>query len=144
MTNTLIRPDSPVARASGPKEIRTSEGPGSRPSQPFPELSRFLADTWVFFAATPVDRTGEGEWGLGFGPPAAIHRSRWSLFHCVDEDHFDSRSICPYVNPPDQDLHRWSSSVVGSVTATLLLESVGSCHSFYRRYFAERPDLRGQ
>jgi hypothetical protein len=62
----------------------------------------------------------------------------------VDEDHFDSRSICPYVNPPDQDLHRWSSSVVGSVTATLLLESVGSCLSFYRQYFAERPDLRGQ
>jgi hypothetical protein len=143
VTNTLLRPDSPVARASGPTEIRTSEGPDSRPSEPIPELSGFLADTWVFFAATPADRTGEGEWGLGFGP-ADIHRSRWSLFHCVDEDHFDSRSICPYVNPPDEDLHRWISSVVGSVTATLLLDSVGSCLWFYGQYFAERPDLGWQ
>jgi hypothetical protein len=97
----------------------------------------------VFFAATPGDPTVEGQWGLGFGP-ADIHRSRWSPFHCLTEDHFDSRTLCPHTSPSNRDLHRWTSSVVGSVTATLLLESVGSCHSFYRRYFAERPDLRGR
>ncbi len=142
MTNTLLRPGPPVEWASGPTEIGTSQGPGIPPSEPFPAVSSFVADTWVFFAAAPVDPS-VGQWGLGFGP-ADIDRSQWSLFHCVAEDQFDSRSICPHVNPSNQDLHRWSSSVVGSVTATSLLESVGSCLLFYRQYFAERPDLRGR
>ncbi len=81
--------------------------------------------------------------GSGFGP-AGIELPLWSLFRCVTEDRFDYHTVYSHLNPSNQDLHRWASSAVGSVTATLLLESVGSCIAFYRQYFAERPDLRGR
>jgi hypothetical protein len=103
----------------------------------------WLADTWVFFAGDIADGTMTDRWALGFGP-TDTGVPRWALFHCVAEDRFDSRSVCPQLNPSNGDLLRWSTSVVGSATATSLVESVGSCFPFYHQYFAERPDLRGR
>lgn len=103
--------------------------------------STFAADTWVFFAQARGERAHVSEWGLGFGP-ISHDLPRWSLFHCVAEDRFDGRVVCPHLNPLNSDLLRWSSSVVGPAVSGDLLESVGSCFGFYRQYFAERPDLR--
>jgi hypothetical protein len=97
----------------------------------------------VFFADDNADGAMTDRWGLGFGP-TDTGVPRWALFHCVAEDRFDSRSVCPQLDPSNGDLLRWSTSVVGSATATSLVESVGSCLPFYRQYFAERPDLRGR
>lgn len=141
MTSTVPRADPTVPWPSDPPDFGTTERLGSPSSEWLPGVSGFVADTWVFFADPHADWTGQGHWGLGFGP-ADIHLPRWSLFHCPAEDRFDSHFLCPQLNPSDQDLHRWTSSAVGSGTATLLLESVGSCLAFYRQYFAERPDLR--
>jgi hypothetical protein len=108
-----------------------------------PGGSGFITDMWVFFAASPREWSVADRWGLGFGP-ADFESPRWSLFHCVAEDRFDFRSVCPVLDPSDRELLRWSKSVVGLGVATLLVESIGSCQHFYRQYFAERPDLRGQ
>jgi hypothetical protein len=103
--------------------------------------STFASDTWVFFAQARSQGAHVSEWGLGFGP-ISHDLPRWSLFHCVTEDRFDARVVCPHLYPSNPDLLRWSSSVVGPGVSGVLLESVGSCFRFYRRYFAERPDLR--
>jgi hypothetical protein len=105
--------------------------------------SGFITDTWVFFAASQQDWLVTNRWGLGFGP-VDIHVTRWSLLHCVGEDSFDARWVYPAVDPANAELLRWCTSIVGSATATSLLESVGSCRHFYCQYFAERPDLRGR
>ncbi len=141
MTPALLESGRLVSWPDRGPVVRPHVTPGSQPTAWLPGVSGFVADTWMFFTSPHSDWTGDGHWGLGFGP-ADIPLPRWSLFHCVAEDHFDSRSVCPQLNPSDHDLHRWASSTVGSVTATLLLESVGSCLAFYRQYFAERPDLR--
>ncbi len=141
MTPSLLETDRHVGWPERGPAARRPVTPGNQPVAWLPGVSGFVADTWIFFATPQPERTGDGRWGLGFGP-ADTHLPRWSLFHCVTEDHFDSRSICPQLNPLDQDLYRWASSTVGWVTATLLLEGVGSCVPFYRQYFAERPDLR--
>jgi len=119
------------------------EGAVGRRPAPSAAASGFVADTWVFFASPHTDWSGDGPWGLGFGP-AHSGRTRWSLFHCVSEDRFDAYSTFPRLNPSNRDLLRWSTSVVGAHTASSLLESIGSCHHFYQRYFAERPDLRNR
>jgi hypothetical protein len=141
VTTTLIA--DPPAMSSGAPPTIEGHGGQELPSARSPEASGFLTDTWVFFADPRDGWAGEDRWGLGFGP-ADTHRPRWSLFHCVTEDGFDARAICPQLNPSNRDLLRWSTSVVGPATASLLLESVGSCLDFYRQYFAERPDLRGR
>jgi len=102
----------------------------------------FVSDTWVFFAQARRERVFVSEWGLGFGP-IRQDLPRWSLFHCVAEDRFDSRVVCPHRDPSSPDLFRWSRSIVGPAVSGDLLGSVGSCFGFYRQYFAERPDLRG-
>jgi hypothetical protein len=137
---TLLTADPLLVWPSGPTDTGAFEAPGNPSSEWLPGVSGFVADTWVFFADPQVDWT-EDCWGLGFGPTDAS-LPQWSLFHCVTEDRFDARTICPHLNPSNQDLHRWGSSTVGSATATLLIQSVGSCITFYRQYFAERPDLR--
>jgi hypothetical protein len=104
--------------------------------------STFGSDTWVFFAQARSERAQVSEWGLGFGP-IRHDLARWSLFHCVAEDCFDARVVCPHLYPSNADLIQWSSSIVGPAVSGDLLESVGSCFAFYRQYFAERPDLRG-
>jgi hypothetical protein len=129
--------------ACGGQPTIGEHGGPRQPSARSPEASAFVTDTWVFFADPHAGWTGEDRWGLGFGP-TDIQRPQWSLFHCVTENRFDGRSICPELNPSHHDLLRWTTSVVGPATATLLLESVGSCLDFYRQYFAERPDLRGR
>lgn len=139
---TLLKRDSLVDSPGSRRTAGNLETPGNQPAELLPGVSGFVTDTWVFFAAPPDDWTVSDRWGLGFGP-VDIHGPRWSLFHCVDEDRFDSRSICPALNPSNRDLLRWSTSIVGPDTATLLIESVGSCREFYGQYFAERPDLRG-
>jgi len=101
----------------------------------------FASDTEVFFAKPRSQRVHVSEWGLGFGP-IRHDLPRWSLFHCAAEDRFDARVVCPHLYPSNSDLLRWSSSVVGPPVSGDLLKSVGSCFGFYRRYFAERPDLR--
>jgi hypothetical protein len=103
--------------------------------------STFASDTWVFFAQPCSQTTPNSEWGLGFGP-IGHDLPRWSLFHCVAEDRFDVRVVCPHSYPSSPDLFRWSRSVVGSAVAGDLLDTVGSCFGFYRRYLADRPDLR--
>jgi hypothetical protein len=103
--------------------------------------STFGSDTWVFFARARSERAHGSEWGLGFGP-ISHDLPRWSLFHCVAEGRFDTRVVCPHLYPSNPDLFRWSRSVVGPAVSSDLLASVGSCFGFYRRYFAERPDLR--
>jgi hypothetical protein len=103
-------------------------------------ISTFGWDTWVFFAQPRSERAHVSEWGLGFGP-IRNDVPRWSLFHCVEEGRFDDRVKCPHLYPSNPDLFRWSRSIVGSVLAGDLLDSVGSCFSFYQRSFADRPDL---
>ncbi len=142
MTSTQLETDSIVSWNDSGSTVPQDMTPGNQPLERLPGVSRFVADTCIFFDAPHSDWTGEGHWGIGFGP-AGTHAPGWSLFHCVSEDRFDWRSNCAQLNPSDQDLHRWASTIVGSDTATSLLESVGSCPAFYRRYFAERPDLGG-
>jgi hypothetical protein len=103
-------------------------------------VSRFVPDTWVFFADDQPAWPETTRWALGFGPTDGTV-PRWSLFHCVAEDSFDTQAICPERTPSNLDLHRWSASVVGSPTTSSLLASVGSCVALYRQYFGERPDL---
>ncbi len=141
MTTCLISRDPPASWPVGQEAATTPGARGTQPPGPAPEGSGFLPDTWVFFATPHADWTGEDRWGLGFGP-ADIQGPRWSLFHCVTEGRFDTRSIFPQLNPSNRDLLRWSTSVVGPAVASLLVESVGSCIAFYCQYFAERPDLR--
>ena len=101
----------------------------------------FTTDTWVFFAIPHTDWAAANHWGLGFGPVGTDVPS-WSLFRCVTEERFVSRVACPHAFPLDRALLRWTTSAVGPATATLLLETVGSCVEFYYRYFTERPELR--
>ena len=142
MTTTLLPTEPHIVSSGG----QVTTGGHGIPDDYRPEWSReasnFVPDTWVFFACPHGDSSVDNRWGLGFGP-GDFQQARWSLFHCVAEDRFDSRSSCPQLKPSNTDLLRWSSSVVGVETALPLLESVGSCLHFYRQYFAERPDLRG-
>jgi hypothetical protein len=103
--------------------------------------STFESDTWVFFAQGLSERVHAAEWGLGFGP-ISHNIPRWSLFHCVAEGRFDARIVCPHLYPSSPELFRWSRAVAGPAVSGDLLASVGSCFGFYRRYLAERPDLR--
>jgi hypothetical protein len=105
-------------------------------------VEHFTADTEVFFSSISSDWTWGEHWGLGYGP-TDIDLPQWSLYHCITADRFDSRSVCPQLEPSNRNLLRWITSVVGPAIATQLLESVGSVPDFYRHYFAERPDLRG-
>ena len=141
MTTTLLNADPLADRHGSRPTTGRQETPGNQPSEWLPGVSKFITDTWVFFAAPQRNWSVADRWGLGFGP-VDIPSPRWSLFHTVDAARFDSRSVCRHLNPSNRDLLRWCTSVVGPATATLLLESVGWCDDFYEQYFAERPDLR--
>jgi hypothetical protein len=95
----------------------------------------------VFYAPQCRGRWEPDSWALGFGPIDS-ESTRWSLFHCVGEDLYDSRAVCPQFDPSARYLLRWIAPFVGHDSAALLLGSVGSCRHFYRQYFDERPDLR--
>jgi hypothetical protein len=142
--------DMVISRASS-RPLGGNIGEGSRDTPTLTEAddvthsmestSTFGSDTWVFFAQGRSKGVDVYEWGLGFGP-IRHDLPRWSLFHCVADDRFDARVVCPHLYPSNPDLLRWSSSVVGLAVSSNLLESVGSCFGFYRLFFAERPDLR--
>lgn len=142
MTPTVLETDRLLSWPESGSPGRQEVAAGNESSEWLTGVSGFVADTWVFFSEPQDHSTGTQQWGLGFGP-ADVPLPRWSLFHCVTEDRFDARSICPALIPSNLDLLRWSTSVVGPATATLLLDAVGSSFAFYRQYFAERPDLRG-
>jgi hypothetical protein len=103
--------------------------------------STFESDTWVLIARALSERVHAAEWGLGFGP-ISHDIPRWSLFYCVAEGSFDARIVCPHLYASSPDPFRWSRAVVGPAVSGDLLANVGSCVGFYRRYLAERPDLR--
>jgi hypothetical protein len=141
VTLTLLEAGEAGERPKGGPTGSTLESFEHRTVACLPAVSAFVADTWVFFAVPHTDWT-VAHWGLGFGP-VGTEFPQWSLFRCVTEDRFDSRTLCPCSFPSNRDLVRWSTTVVGPAIATLLVDAVGSCLDFYRRFFAERPDLRG-
>jgi hypothetical protein len=143
VTTSLLNVDPIESRPVDRRAIGTLEAPGDATIEPSPGASGVSPDTWVFFAAPHRGVSAVDHWGLGFGP-TGTHLPRWSLFHRVAKDRFDSHSVFPHPHPSDNELRRWTESIVGEATATVLLESVGSCAEFYQQYFAERPDLRGR
>ncbi len=143
MTTSLLNVDPVESWPAGRMATRTPEASDNRASEWLPGASGVTADTWVFLAAPERDGSAADDWGLGFGP-SSIQFPRWSLLRRVSEDRFASHSVFPHPHPSDEELRRWTASIVGAATATLLLESVGSCLDFYRQYFAERPDLQGR
>jgi hypothetical protein len=142
VTITLLPGDVLVVQPNQRPTVRNNESSVQPPEGGAPGVPGFTADSWVFLADTDTDWTVGDQWGLGFGPVGTAI-PRWWLFHCMTEDSVDSRRVFLHRNPSNHGLLRWTTSVVGQATATLLLERVGSCVDFYRRYFTERPDLQG-
>ena len=80
-------------------------------------------------------------WQLGCGPLVGRAGAYWVLSISSSKESPVLKSVLPRPRATRAELYLWLALKVGPRQAREFLQMVGPLESFYRQYFAARPDL---